>query len=105
MVGKNHVRAIADEQIAVNLHAVGAEGVDFLDEGKRVEHHAVADYSAATLAKHTAWNELQDKLLTVNGNCVSGIVATRIARHHLKMFGENVNDLALAFIAPLRADD
>ena len=35
MVGKNDVGAIADEEVAVNLHAGGAQRVDFLHEGKR----------------------------------------------------------------------
>jgi hypothetical protein len=36
---------------------------------------------------------------------VSGIVAARIARHYIEALGENVNDLAFAFVAPLRADN
>jgi hypothetical protein len=32
-------------------------------------------------------------------------VPALIARHDVEAFGQKVNDLALAFIAPLRADD
>jgi len=34
-----------------------------------------------------------------------GIVSTLIAGHNVEMFGQQVNDLALAFIAPLSADN
>ena len=36
---------------------------------------------------------------------VARVVAALIARHHVEALGEQVNDLALALVAPLRADD
>ena len=84
---------------------VRAQRVDFLHEGEGIEHHAVADHAAAALAQHAAGNQLQDELLAVDGDRVSGIVAAGIARHDLEALGENVNDLAFAFVAPLGADD
>ena len=105
VVGKNDVGAVADEQVAVDLDAGCAQRVDFLHEGERIEHHAVADDAAAAFAQHAARNQLQDELLAVDGDGVSGVVAAGIARHNFEALGEHVNDFAFAFVAPLRADD
>ncbi len=105
MIGKNDVGAVADEQVAVDLHAGGAERVDFLHEGERVEHHAVTDDAAAAFAQHAAGNQLQNKLLALDGDRVSGVVPAGIASHDLEALGKHVDDFALAFVAPLGADD
>ena len=46
-----------------------------------------------------------DILFSVDDDGVTGIGPTAPARHDVGVFGEQVNDLALAFIAPLSADD
>jgi hypothetical protein len=48
---------------------------------------------------------LQDEFLALDDDGVAGIVASGIAGHDGKVVGEHVDNLALAFIAPLRADD
>src|SRR5271169_81044 len=65
---------------------------------------AIAD-EQITVHQHAARNELEDELLAVNGNGVPGIVPAGIARHKLEPLGKNVDNLALAFIAPLGAND
>src|SRR5271165_3357474 len=105
MVGENNVRAIADEQITVHPHAGGAQSVHFFDEGKRIQYDPVADDTTAAFAQHAARDELEDELLAVDGNRVPGIVAAGITRYKLEPLGQNVNNLAFAFITPLGADD
>ena len=87
------------------LDSVRAQGVDFLHQGKRIEHDAIADYASASLAQHAARNQLKDEFLSFNGDRVAGIVPAGIARHDVEPFGENVYDFAFALVAPLRADD
>ena len=54
VVGKDHVRAVTDKQIAVNMHAGRAQRIHFLHEGEGIEHHPIADHAAASLAQHAA---------------------------------------------------
>ena len=105
MIGKNDVGAVADEEIAVHFHAGRAQRIDFLHEGERIEHYAVADNTAAAFAQHAAGNQLQDELLALDGDRVSRIVAAGITRDDLEALREHVNDFAFAFVAPLCADD
>ena len=48
---------------------------------------------------------MQDEFLALDDDGVAGIVASGIAGHDGKVVGEHVDNLALAFIAPLRSDD
>src|SRR5438270_7766297 len=49
MIGKNYVSAIADEQIAIDLHARISQTRDFFEKGDRVEHYAIPNYATAAL--------------------------------------------------------
>ena len=40
-----------------------------------------------------------------NDDCVAGVVAALIAGDDVEMGREQIDDLALAFVSPLRADD
>src|ERR1700687_6175180 len=105
MVGKNDLRAVRDEKVAVHFHAGSAQGSDFLQEGQRINHHAIANDAGALGPQNAAGHELQDELFPVDDDGVSGIVAAGIASHHRKSLGEHVDNLALALIAPLRSDN
>ena len=105
MVGKNNLRAIRDEEIAIHLHAGGAQGSDFLQKGQRIDHHAIADHAGALRPQNAAGHELQNEFLSVDDDGVSGIVAAGVARHDRKCLGEYVDNLALALVAPLGSNN
>src|SRR6266852_5340467 len=105
MVGKNDLRAVRDEEIAVHFHARSAQGSDFLQEGQWINHHAIANDARALGPQNAARHELQDELFPVDDDGVSCIVATGVASHHRKGLGEHVDNLALALIAPLCSDN
>src|SRR5271169_5907973 len=105
MVRQNDMGTVADEKIAVHCQAVGTQRVDFFHQSEGIEYHPVADHAAAPLAKHTTRDELENELLPLDGDRVTGVVAAGIAGHDLEPLGENVYDLALALVAPLRSDD
>ncbi len=44
----------------------------------------------------------QDEFLAVHDQRMGGVVAALEAHHHVGVLGEQVNDLALALISPLR---
>ena len=48
---------------------------------------------------------MQDEFLALDDDSVAGIVASSIAGHDGKIVGEDIDNFALAFVAPLRADD
>src|SRR2546423_14549724 len=50
-------------------------------------------------------DEMQCVRLVADFDGVAGVVTALVARDHVEALGQEVNDLALALIAPLRADD
>ncbi len=105
MVRQDHVGAVADEQAAIHFHAGFAQRGHFLEKGDGVEHHAVADDAAAARPQDAARHQLKNEFLSVDDDGVPGIVSAGIAGHDREILRENVHDLALAFVAPLRTDD
>src|SRR6202163_1286837 len=105
MVRKNNLRAVRDKKVAIYFHASSAQGSDFLQEGQRINHHAIANDADALGPQNAAGHELQDKLFPVDYDGVSGIVAAGVASHHRKGLSEHIDNLALTLIAPLRSDN
>ena len=80
VIGQNHLGAVGDEKLPVDVDAQFAKLADLLEKRHRVKHDAVADDAAAIGPQHTTGNQLEDKFLTANDDGVSGIVAARVAR-------------------------
>jgi hypothetical protein len=104
MIGQNYVGAIADEQISVNLHSRSPQSGNFLKKSERVKHNSVADHPSAARAQHSRRHKLENKLLAVNDDSVTGVMTTRVTGHKRKALRKDVYNLAFTFIAPLRAD-
>ncbi len=102
---KNHVRAIADAQLASDVDAGGFQHADLVQQGGQIDHHAVADDGLDSGPQDSARNQLQNELLFPDKNRVAGVMATLIARHDVEALGKQVDYFAFAFVAPLRAEN
>ena len=80
---------------------------DLLDLGlqrPRIEHHAIADHRRR--AAHDARRQQRELVgLVADDERVAGVVAALEAHDHVGAARQPVDDLALAFVAPLGADD
>jgi hypothetical protein len=101
--GEDDVGAVADGDLAGDVDAGLFEHVEFVEQRLGVHHHAVADHAARVGMKHAAWNQLQDELLRADLDGVARVVAALIAGDDVKFLREQIDDLALAFVAPLGA--
>ena len=79
------------------------EPVDLGDQRARIEHDAVADHRK--LVAHHARRQ-QRKLVghAVDDERVAGVMTALEANDDVRLLRQPVDDLALAFVAPLRAD-
>ena len=75
-----------------------------LEQHCRVDHHAVADDGRDVVVEDAARDELQRERLAADDDGVPGVVAALIAHDDVHLFGDEVGELALALVAPLRAD-
>ncbi len=104
VIGQDQRAGFGNLQARLGIDAGGLQFVEFLDQRLGRQHHAVADVADDTIAQDAGGHQVQYRLLAADHQRVAGIVAALEAHHALRMVGEPVDDLALAFVAPLRAD-
>ena len=79
--------------------------VDLVEEGLRIEHHAVADHRELRGPQHAGRQQRQLVGFAVDDEGMAGIVAALEAHDDVGLLRQPVDDLALPFVAPLGADD
>ena len=99
-------RVFGDAQI-VGGHrdALFLELGDLIDQRLRIDHHAVADNGQLAPAHHAGGQQRQLVGDAVDHQSVAGIVAALEAHDDIGLLGQPVDDLALAFVAPLGPDN
>jgi hypothetical protein len=94
-------RSRADLEARAHFDAVGLELGDFLDQCLGRQHHAVADQAQRIVAQDAGGDQVQHGLLALDHQRVAGVVAALETGHGTDPLGQQVDDLALAFVAPL----
>jgi hypothetical protein len=85
--------------------ALGAQALDLVEERPRVDDDAVAHDRELAAPHHARGQERQLVGLAVDDERVARVVAALKAHHDVGPLAQPVDDLALALVAPLRADD
>ena len=104
VVGEHQVGAVADEEASGGREAARFEAADFFDEPGGVEDDAVADDAALAFVEDAGGDEVQHEALAADFDGVAGVVAALGAHDPVGALGQDVDDLAFAFVAPLGAD-
>ncbi len=86
-------------------HALPPQFGDFIEEGLRIDHHAVADHRKLGGPQHARRQQRQLVGFAVDDQCVAGIVAALETHDDVSLLRQPVDDLALPLVAPLGADD
>ena len=84
--------------------ALGLQPLDLVDQRVRVEHHAVADHRKLVRPHHAGRQQRQLVGDAVDDKRMAGVVAALEANDDIGLLRQPIDDLALAFVAPLRAD-
>lgn len=102
---ENDMGAVGDEDAAVGVQAVLLERLEFLEEAGDVDDAAASDdVDAVGIDKATGEN-VEVVRDAVGDNGVAGVVTALGTAADLRLVGEDVGELALAFVAPLGAED
>ena len=106
LVARQHqVRAVADQQAWRGIDTARDEFVEFIAQREGVDHHTVADDARGLVVQDTGWQQVQDRLLTFDHHRVAGVGAALATHYHIGARGKQVDDLALALVAPLQTQD
>jgi len=104
VVGHDQMRVGADAE-AGDVDPAAAQVLQLAGEDLRVDHHAVADRAQLAGVEDPGRDQVEGPLLAVADDRVAGVVAALEADHEVRLLGEQVDDLALALVAPLGAHD
>src|SRR5207253_10361115 len=105
VVGHDQRACRRNRQPGSNFDAGSFQLADLLQQRGRRDDDAVAEVHAHGGPQNAGGDQAQDGLLTADDERVAGVMAALKADDALRVLGQPVDDLALAFIAPLRADD
>ncbi len=88
-----------------HVDALPFEFADFFLQRGRRQHDAIADQAQHAFAQDAGRDQVQHRLLALDDERVAGVVAALETRDGADAFGQQIDDLAFAFVAPLRAEN
>ncbi|GKT37765.1 transglycosylase SLT domain-containing protein, partial [Aduncisulcus paluster] len=89
---------LADHQaLGRNVNAFFGKSVNLLEKNLGVEYYTVTDEALFTLMENPGRDEMQDTLLSFHNKSVTCVVSTLETYNRTCLFGEHINDFALAF--------
>ena len=87
------------------MNALAHQPISFFKEGFRIDDHAVAEDAGLALMHDAGRKQMKYERVVADLNRVTGVMAALIADHDVEPLGEQIDDLAFSFIAPLGSDD
>jgi ectoine hydroxylase-related dioxygenase (phytanoyl-CoA dioxygenase family) len=103
VIGQDQV-GIARDLDLVDADAPTPKHVHFPQQHERIDHDAVADDRSDVFVEHPTGNQLKGELLVADHQRMTSVVASLIADDHGHLFGQEIGELPLAFVAPLGSD-
>ena len=94
-----HAQPVADVDAALG------QPLHLAPQHERVDHHAVAERTDRVLVQHAAGHQVERERLPGVDDRMPGVVATLVANDQVGPLGEQVDQLALALVAPLGTDE
>ena len=104
VIRKNQMGLVADEQPATDIDPCLRELVDLGEKRLRVDYDTVADDAGDPFVQNPRRQQPQHEFAPVGVDGVTRVVPTLISRHDFEIWREQIDDLALPFVAPLRAE-
>jgi hypothetical protein len=105
VVGHDEVRAIGDVEATLNVNPVPHQLVDLGKERLGVKHDPVPDGASNAGMKDSAGDLVKNEGVVADVNGMARIRAALVPHDPVGPLGQHVNELALAFVAPLGAHD
>ncbi len=105
VAGQHQVRAVAHQQAAGGVAAIAGELVDFLEQRDGIDHHTVADDATGAFVQDARRQQVQHGLVAAHHHGVARVGAALAAHDEVVPICEQVDDLALALVTPLQAEN
>jgi len=106
VVGHDEVGLFADAKPGRrNVYAPGCKVIHLFKKDVRVEHNTIADEADFVFVQYAGRDKVEDGFLALYLDGVTSVVAALKADDNAALGAQHINNLALALVAPLGADD
>ena len=105
MPRENHIEPVADPQIVRMARAALGQLVELLDHAGRIQHDARGDDARDAGRENAAGQQRKLVNLVADDDGVAGVRPALVADDEVMLAGQDVDDLALGFVAPLQTDN
>jgi hypothetical protein len=103
MIRHDHMGQLRDLQPAFDLNASFLQVIDLLKQYYGIDDYAVTDTADLTLVQDAGRQEMKNIFLFSGDNGVSRVVTTLVTYDKIYLAGQDIDDLALTLISPLRS--
>ena len=93
------------EVFGADLHTPLLDSGHFARQMVQVYHHAGAQHTGHLRVEDARGQQVQDELAFLGDNGMSGVIAALIAGDDISVFSQQIDDAALALIAPVDASN
>ena len=87
--------------LGADFHTTSFDGLHLVCEVIEVNHHAGTQHTGHIRVEDAGRQQIQDELTLFGDDGMAGVVAALIAGNDVSVFGQQVDDAALALIAPV----
>ena len=94
-----------DWHVAFDVDPIRDQFVDLRKQGLDIQHNPIADRASYARMQNPARNLVEYERFVGDVHGVTGVCPALVANDPVRALGEDIHQLALAFISPLRADD
>src|SRR5207244_13133553 len=105
VIRQDDVRGIADLQVVIDAYTHAAQLLDLFEQRLGVDDHSIAEDAELVRMEDAGGDESQSEMLIGELDRVSGVMPALISRDYVVGLAEKIDDLSLAFVAPLRSHD
>ena len=85
-----------------NIDPLGGQGIDLLQQGGRMDHHAISHDAIDTRPKDARRDQRELVSNALNDDRVTGVGPPLIADDHIVLVAQQINDLTLGLVTPLK---
>ena len=96
--------AVTNEQILANRNAKLAQTLDLAEQRDGVDNNTVSNYTNLAAAQYPRRDQVENVFHTTMKHRVTGVIAALTSNDDVSLCGKHIDNLTLAFVAPLRSD-
>src|SRR5437867_3709191 len=106
MVGKYQMTAVRNEEASFNRDRHRSlDRLGLFNQRERIQNNTAADHAFHVRMKNSRRNQMQNVVSIADIDGMPCVVATLIARDAVVAFGQDIDNLTLAFVPPLEPYD